>query len=135
VAKFFTAVYGRIFRRKSKGPRDQGKGPPPPPDWTPDWTGEHQAALAIFLRQPAGQDLVRRWRAVAATVAAQACADVFHTSHSAGTAHGWHEALRWFESLSRTSCVTDENGRASTGAAETDNQSPGRNELVELFAP
>src|SRR5947209_1899992 len=69
-----------------------------------EWRTAHRDGLYAFLfRTEAGMVLMHRFRAVAAQVSARSCADAFHTSHSAGTAHGWNEALAWLESLSRTS--------------------------------
>lgn len=101
----------------------------------PDWTEAHKLAWAHFLASQPGMDLMARARVVAMEVSQKACADAFHTSHSAGTAHGWNEALAWLESLSRTSRVNDEAARPKNEPDPTDMQSPRRGELYELFAP
>jgi hypothetical protein len=106
-----------------------------------DWTEGHKLALATFLSSPVGLDLLMRGRAVAALLGAKACADVFHTSHSAGTAHGFNECLQWLESLSRSSRVIEETGDGSHGVtgpttdSTTDKQAFRREALLELLAP
>lgn len=77
-----------------------------------------------------------RLTAVTNAVAAQACGDVFHTQHSAGTAHGWNECRQWLESLSRTSRVTDAPpSQVNEANNQTDKQASGRDELLERYAP
>lgn len=109
----------------------EAPAPPKPliaaPGLAPDWLPEFQGAWQVFLREPAGQALMARMRSVSALVARKACADVFHTSHSAGVARGWDEATQWLESLSRTS------DRAKN--AESTEAGEGATDLRELLAP
>jgi hypothetical protein len=59
--------------------------------------------------------------------------DVFHTSHSAGAAKGFGEALQWLRSLSRTSRVIEESGPDTIGP--TDTPPFGEPALRELMSP
>lgn len=99
---------------------------PAAPTAAPDWLPQHQAAFKRFLESEAGIVFWARYRAVTAAVAKNACADAFHTAHSAATAHGWHECGDWMLSLSRSSRVIEE---------PTDSLPPGEAELVEQFSP
>ncbi|HVX56968.1 MAG TPA: hypothetical protein VHA37_04500 [Candidatus Saccharimonadales bacterium] len=96
-----------------------------------DWLPEDQAAWVTFLRTTTGQRLLARMRAIESQVAINACQDVFHTAHSAGMAKGWHEALTWLQSLSRSSRVHED--QAPDGAP--DNPPGGDPALVERYSP
>lgn len=77
-----------------------------PPTQAPDWGPESMVALRAFLGSPTGLVLMARGRSIQFRNATAACADVFHTSHSAGAAKGFGECLDWLESLSRSCSVT-----------------------------
>lgn len=90
-------------------------------------------ALNAFLGSPAGRVLMARGRAIQFHNAAQACADVFHTQHSAGAAKGFGECLDWIESLSRACRVEQESGPDTQG--QTDTLSPGEAALRDSMSP
>jgi hypothetical protein len=98
----------------------------------PDWLPENRAHWNAFLNSPTGLVLMARLRAVQGQVATTACADAFHTQHSAGTANGWNECRQWLESLSRSSRVIEE---AKDSQKSTDSQSPGEASLAERLSP
>lgn len=106
----------------------------------PDWHPGHRDAWNAFLRTPTGQVLMGRMRGLQGAVATRACADVFHTSHSAGTANGWHEALQWLESLASTKSISQlsgdiDGGQPDRNSANDKQASVRRDELLELYAP
>jgi hypothetical protein len=76
-----------------------------------------------------------RYQVIEGAVATQACKDVFHTAHSAGTANGWNQARLWLESLSRSSRVTEDSTPDTQGVPQNDNPTPGETSLVELYSP
>lgn len=108
--------------------------PIPIPEHAPDWLPEHMVALKTFLFSPAGQVLVLRARAVQFELNTAACKDVFHTSHSAGTAKGFGDCLTWLTSLSRASRVPDAAPEGDT-KPETDTTPIGESELRESMSP
>lgn len=89
-------------------------------------------ALRTFLAGPTGATLLRRGRAVHYDTAARACADLFHTQHSAGVAVGFGQCLDWLEKLSRSCRGLQDDGPASRG---TDTATPGEPALRELLSP
>jgi len=107
------------------------------PDRGAIWTADHAADWWAYLKSPVGQDLLARGRKLAVAQSAIACADVFHTAHSAGTANGWNQAMTWLESLSRASRVNEdpEPGRPQAEQATDADPSHERDELREHYAP
>jgi hypothetical protein len=120
--RFFAGLWGRKTERVLFSS----------PGLAPDWDDTCRAQFRQFLGSPTGKTLLARMRAVAATVSARACADAFHTSHSAGTANGWNESILWLESLSRSSRVPEESG-PDTG--QTDSPPTGESVLAEIWSP
>jgi hypothetical protein len=102
----------------------------------PDWMPEHRAAWQAFLNSPAGVVLMHRGRAIQFHNSTAACKDVFHTSHSAGTAHGFGECLDWLVGLSRTSRAPEVANPQGEENAGTDTTRPeGETALRELMSP
>jgi hypothetical protein len=105
------------------------------------WSDDHARAWEQFLSSEVGISFMARFKAVADGVSKEACADQFHTSHSAGTANGWHQARQWAASLANTSDSISRTSRAHDEAMAqpqyepTDSQAAGRAELVERYAP
>lgn len=93
----------------------------------PDWNADDRAFWSQFLASKTGQTLLRRGRAIQCETQRTACADVFHTQHSAGAAKGFGECLDWLETLSRTSRVTEDSGPES---GQTDTNPNGELEFV-----
>lgn len=101
----------------------------------PDWLPENQAHWNHFIQSPTGRVLLTRGRAIEFHNATNACKDVFHTSHSAGVAHGFGEALNWLESLSRTSRVSEDSLQEGPTAQKANDTSPtDESELRELLS-
>jgi hypothetical protein len=95
-----------------------------------EWTESDVSALRGFLGGPVGQKLLRRGRSMEAAVAVNACADAFHTSHSAGRAFGVSETLTWLESLTQIQ-ISRETGdqvskETSTSSQESEAEWVGR---------
>ena len=136
---WFKAILAAKPSKRAASSRNTQDLPPGGPHASaPDWTDDHAGMWEMFLRGPVGRDLLLRGKAVAAAVSARAVADQFHTSHSAGVAHGWNEAMTWLESLSRSSRVIDEvpAGPPREGQEANDTlSSKVRDELRELHAP
>lgn len=116
----------------------------------PDWSLEHQVVLNRFLATDAGDVFLARMRAVEADLARRMVQDVMHTSHSAGRAAGFGDAVKWVNSL-RKANVPDEANEFSersssasddtlAGVAEgqqaTDGRDPkGEDRLLERYSP
>lgn len=113
--------------------------PAAPTILAPDWLPGHQGSWNLFLRSPAGVVLMARLKAVAHQVSVVACKDSFHTSHSAGTANGWNEAVQWLESLSRSSRVIEDSTAEAVPQPGTESQNdtpaPGEELLRERLSP
>ena len=112
--------------------------PCPVPASAPDWRPEHQTAWRTFLASPAGTTLRLRGRAIQFHTATQACQDVFHTSHSAGSAKGFGECLDWLDSLSRASTRSNDDSLSggTEGSEKTNDATPsGETVLRELLSP
>lgn len=92
----------------------------------PEWTAEHMMAMKFVLSQPMGQTMIARGRAIQFNLQTTACADVFHTQHSAGMAKGWGDCLNWLESLSRASREPE---------ATTDKDESGEASILEHYSP
>jgi hypothetical protein len=102
----------------------------------PEWQPTHQAQLAAFLGSDTGRVVMARGRAVLANTAITACHDTFSTQHSAARAAGFSDALKWLESLSRSSRAPDDSWQERPTAGNTTDTSPlGETELRERMSP
>lgn len=112
----------------------------------PDWTLEHQVVLNRFLGSEAGQVFWARMTAVESDLAKRMVKDVMHTSHSAGVAAGFGEAVKWVRSLRTANPETisgqsspvsegDLAGRADGSEANDEQVPKGEESLLERLSP
>lgn len=105
-------------------------GPASPPclflRGVPEWREDDRARWLTFLNSETGKRFLLRAHAVLFENALQGCKDSITTTHSAGKAAGFAEAIEWMQSLSRS----------ASDKAENDAQTPeGEPSLRELLAP
>jgi len=124
------SLFQRLFSSRRAAPARSDL--PFCPGAAPDWLPEHRAQWHQFWHSPTGRVLLARGRAIHFETAARACADVFHTAHSAGAAQGFGEALAWLDSLSRSARAPAE---ASPADGHPDTPPTGEPELRELYSP
>jgi hypothetical protein len=65
------------------------------------WNEDDARVWAAFLNSATGRRLANRLENQVSQQHEAACADVFHTAHSAGVAVGFRECRHWLLSLSR----------------------------------
>jgi hypothetical protein len=93
----------------------------------PDWTDADAKALQCFLATASGRNLVacmeqiEQWQNRQAVIAGRG------DRHTTGYAAGWHGALTWIETLSRTQPAHDAENKQQIGV--------GAAELAERLAP
>ncbi len=100
----------------------------------PDWNIEDVNAYRMFLATPTGTKLSDRSKVMVSSSSVRLCGDVVNTAHSAGSASGMNEFLKWQRSLASKQML--EKLSQPTGAqVDNTSNSDGQAALLARFSP